>query len=141
MLTISDAQINALVSMFIWPFTRIVGLFLADPFYSNRAIPRRFRAGFALMLTVLLVPVLPPAPAVPVVSAAYFAIVVQQLLIGLAMGFVMRLALAAVEMARHDHFRADGAGFCHDVRPAACGAGANHVEPADGVCHAAFHGV
>lgn len=99
MLTISDAQINALVSLFIWPFTRIVGLFLADPFYSNRAIPRRFRAGFALMLTVLLVPVLPPAPAVPVVSAAGFAIVVQQLLIGLAMGFVMRLALGAVEMA------------------------------------------
>ncbi|UTH74342.1 flagellar biosynthetic protein FliR [Chromobacterium sp. IIBBL 290-4] len=98
MLTLSDVQINALVSAFVWPFARIVGLFLAEPIFAYRGLPRSFKAGFALMLTVLMAPLLPPLPAVPLVSAEGIAILIQQLLIGLAMGFVMRLVISAVEI-------------------------------------------
>ncbi|KZE33890.1 flagellar biosynthetic protein FliR [Crenobacter luteus] len=99
MLTITDAQINALVGTFVWPFARIVGLILADPLLATRGVPRRFKAGFALFLTVLVVPVLPPLPAVPLVSAEGVAILVQQVLIGVGIGFAMRLVMAAVELA------------------------------------------
>ncbi|OWY39525.1 flagellar biosynthetic protein FliR [Xenophilus sp. AP218F] len=99
MLTLSDVQINALVAMFVWPFARIVGLFLTEPIFSYKGVPRTFKAGFALMLTVILAPVLPPLPAVPLVSAEGVAILLQQLLIGLAMGFVMNIVISAVAVA------------------------------------------
>ncbi|RBH37975.1 hypothetical protein C3F00_043585 [Pseudomonas sp. MWU13-2860] len=99
MLSISDAQINALVAMFVWPFARIIGLLLAEPVFAYRGVPRRFKAGFALLLTIMVAPLLPPLPAVPLVSAEGIAILVQQLLIGLPMGFVMRIVVSAVEVA------------------------------------------
>jgi flagellar biosynthetic protein FliR len=43
MFSISDAQINALVAMFAWPFARIIGLFLVEPLYAYRGVPRRSR--------------------------------------------------------------------------------------------------
>ncbi|CUA82281.1 MULTISPECIES: flagellar biosynthetic protein FliR [Gulbenkiania] len=99
MVPISDIEINAFVAAFGWPFTRIVGLMLADPLLSSRSVPRRFKAGFALLLTLLLAPLLPPLPATPVVSGEGLLILAQQLLIGLAMGFTMRIVITAVEMA------------------------------------------
>ena len=99
MFAISDAQINLLVAYFIWPFARILGVLLADPLFASRSIPRRFKAGFALLLTLLVAPLLPPLPTVPLVSAAGVLIVLQQLLIGIIIGFVMRIVITAVELA------------------------------------------
>lgn len=99
MIPITDVQINAIVGYFVWPFARITGLMSAEPFFSSRSIPRRYRAGFALILTLVLAPLLPPLPATPLVSPAGLAILFEQVLIGLAMGFVMRLILAATDVA------------------------------------------
>ncbi len=99
MISFSDAQINALLAYFLWPFARIVGLMLADPLLSSKSIPRRYKAGFAMFLTILLAPVLPPIPEVSVVSAQGTLIVIQQLLIGVSIGLVMRIVLTGVEMA------------------------------------------
>lgn len=99
MLTISDLQINALLGLFVWPFARITGLMMSDPFYSSRAVPRTYKAGFALFLTLLITPTLPPFPVVPLVSAEGLATLIQQVLIGLSIGFVTRLVISAVEMA------------------------------------------
>lgn len=99
MLTISDAQISALLGLFVWPFARITGLMMSDPFYSSRAVPRTYKAGFALFLTLLITPVLPSFPVVPLVSAEGLSTLIQQWLIGVSIGFVMRLLMAAVEMA------------------------------------------
>ncbi|MBV8047829.1 MAG: flagellar biosynthetic protein FliR [Paludibacterium sp.] len=99
MVTISDTQINALLGLFIWPFTRISGIMMADPFYSSGSTPRTYKAGFALFLTLLVTPVLPKFPVIPLVSAEGVAMLIQQLLIGLSIGFVMRLVMGAVELA------------------------------------------
>jgi len=117
-LVITDAQINALVAYFVWPFARIFGVFLTEPVFSSRAIPRRFKAGFALAITVLIAPMLPPLPAVPLVSAAGVAILVQQLLIGAMIGFVLRIAITAVEMAGMLSGMQMGLGFAMFFDPA-----------------------
>lgn len=99
MVTISDNEINALLGLFIWPFTRIAGILMTDPFYASRNVPRTYKAGFALFVTLLITPVLPKFPIIPLVSAEGMATLIQQLLIGASMGFVMRLVMAAVELA------------------------------------------
>jgi flagellar biosynthetic protein FliR len=99
MINISDTEINALLGLFIWPFARITGVMTADPVYSSSAIPTIYKAGFAVFLTLLVAPILPPFPVVPLVSAQGAAILIQQWLIGMAMGFVMRIVMSSVELA------------------------------------------
>jgi len=99
MLAISDLQINALLGLFIWPFARITGLFMSDPFYSAKAVPRTYKAGFALFLTLLITPILPAFPVIPLISAEGGSTLIQQWLIGVSMGFVMRLVMTSIELA------------------------------------------
>lgn len=99
MISIGSAQLEAWLAAFLWPFLRIAALMVSEPLLGHRAIPIRLRLGFALLLAMLVAPGLPPPPAVGLASAAGLMVAVQQILIGLAMGFSMRLLLAAVEMA------------------------------------------
>ena len=99
MLALTDAEIRLLLSTYLWPLFRVMGFLLADPLFGTKAVPRRVKVVLAIALTLLLVPLLPPMPAVPVVSGEGVFIIVQQLLIGVAMGFAMRLVITAVELA------------------------------------------
>lgn len=99
MLSVTTAQLNAWLAMLLWPFMRILGLMIAAPVFGNQRFSVRLRVGLALMVAIIVAPTLPPLPAVAPDSAAGLGIVAQQLLIGLAMGFVMRMVFTAVEMA------------------------------------------
>lgn len=99
MLTLTSGELEAWLAAFLWPFLRIAALMLSEPLLGHRAIPLRARLAMSLLLAVVLAPVVAPSPAVGLASAEGLAIAVQQILIGLAMGFSMRLLLAAVEMA------------------------------------------
>lgn len=99
MISISTAQWYAWISAFLWPFLRVFGLILAEPILGNPNVPLRVKVGLALLISIVLAPVLPAMPRVDVASAAGVLIAVQQLLIGLAMGFTLRIALTAVETA------------------------------------------
>lgn len=99
MITFSSADLYAWIAAFFWPLTRILGLIAAAPFFGNLSIPIRIKVGLGMALTVLIAPTVPDLPTVDPMSLTGLLIVVQQLLIGLAMGFAMRLVFAAVEMA------------------------------------------
>jgi flagellar biosynthetic protein FliR len=99
MLTLSSAQIDAWIAAFLWPFLRIMAVMMSDPILGHRAVPIRVRIGFAFILAVLVASALPPPPPVELASAMGLMIAVQQILIGVAIGFSMRILLGAVEMA------------------------------------------
>jgi flagellar biosynthetic protein FliR len=52
-----------------------------------------------LAITLAIAPALPPMPAIDPASAAGLLILAQQMLIGFAMGFAMRLVFSAVDLA------------------------------------------
>lgn len=99
MISVTSLQLEAWLAVFLWPFSRILGLLAAAPFTGNQRFPSRAKIGLAVMLTILIVPTLPPLPAIAPNSPAGLGILAQQFLIGLAMGFAMRLVFTAVEMA------------------------------------------
>ena len=101
MLTVTQIQIDTWLALFWWPYLRLLGLMLADPFYSSRTIPTRVRIGLSILLVLLIAPGLQPLPAVPLSSAAGFLIAVREMAIGLAMGFVVRIMFSCMEMAGH----------------------------------------
>ncbi|NCA23242.1 MAG: hypothetical protein EBS91_01180 [Betaproteobacteria bacterium] len=64
MLSLSSTQIDLLVTAYGLPLVRILGLLAADPLLGSDRIPVRIRIAFALVMTLVLVPALPPPPAV-----------------------------------------------------------------------------
>lgn len=99
MISLSSAELNTWVAAFLWPLTRILGLVATAPLFGNLSIPVRVKIAFGVMLSLVIAPTVPAMPAVDPMSLAGLLIVMQQLVIGLAMGFAMRIVFAAVEMA------------------------------------------
>lgn len=100
MLTFSEAQVMAWLNPILWPFIRTLALFAGMPVFSQRAVPQRVKIGLALFIAVAAQPSLPQMPVVPLDSLPQLLVVVaQQLLIGLSMGFAVRLVFASLEFA------------------------------------------
>lgn len=99
MITLSSAELNTWIAAFVWPLTRILGLIATAPLFGNLSIPVRVKIGMGVMLTLVIAPTVPAMPATDPMSLAGLLILIQQLIIGLSMGFAMRIVFAAVEMA------------------------------------------
>lgn len=99
MITFTSAQLDAWLTAFLFPLARIMGLLASAPVFNNRAQPARIRLVVGLVITIALVPGLPPMPAVAPGSWIGMAILAQQMLIGLLLGFTLRIAFAAIDVA------------------------------------------
>jgi flagellar biosynthesis protein FliR len=99
MLTFNEAQIWAWISPLVWPFVRMLALFGTMPVIAQRAVPIRVRVALAMLITVCAQASLPVMPVVALDSPAALPLLVQQLLIGIALGFVVRLVFTAIELA------------------------------------------
>ena len=100
MISFSEAQLLAWLNPVLWPFIRTLALFAGMPVFSQRNVPTRVRIGLALFISVAAQPSLPVMPVIPLDSLPLLLSVIgQQLLIGLAMGFAVRVVFAALEFA------------------------------------------
>jgi flagellar biosynthetic protein FliR len=100
MVTITSAQWMALLAIWIYPLARILALLAAVPLFANAALPLRLRLVFGLALTLAIAPLLPPPPpGIEPASGAGLLILAQQILIGVAMGMVMRVMVGAIALA------------------------------------------
>ena len=99
MLTITSAQLDAWLAALLFPLTRVLALLAAAPVLGPTRIPARVRIGLGVGLVIVLAPTLPPPPPVAAASAAGMLILATQMVIGLAIGFALRLVFVAVEMA------------------------------------------
>jgi flagellar biosynthetic protein FliR len=98
-LTITSAQLDAWLAALLFPLTRVLALLAAAPVLGPTRIPARVRIGLGVGLVIVLAPTLPPPPPVAAASAAGMLILATQMVIGLAIGFALRLVFVAVEMA------------------------------------------
>lgn len=100
MITISSAELNALLGAFMLPLARILALIMSSPIFSNPALPLRVRLGLGIMITLVVAPTL-AAPSAPVDPASLqgLLLLAQQIVIGIAMGFTIRIVFVAVEAA------------------------------------------
>jgi flagellar biosynthetic protein FliR len=99
MITFSEAQLLGWLTPLLWPFLRVLALFQVMPVLGQRTVPMRVRVGLAFLITLGSSASLPPVEPVPLDSAPAVMLVIQQLLIGLTLGFSVRLVFAAVELA------------------------------------------
>lgn len=121
MISLTDAQLNTWLINFIWPLTRILGLIMVAPVFGHRAVPGRVKIGLGIFIALIIAPTLPPMPDVSLGSWHGLFILVQQLLIGIAIGFIMRIVFAAVEAAGEIVGLQMGLGFASFFDPQSAG--------------------
>lgn len=98
MLQITSDQWLQWINLYFWPLLRILALISTAPVLSERTIPKRVKLGLGMMITVAIAPAL-PANDVPVFSLSALWLAAQQILTGIALGFTMQFAFAAVRTA------------------------------------------
>ncbi|VCU69945.1 Flagellar biosynthetic protein FliR [Pigmentiphaga humi] len=98
MLSVTDAQVHAAIAALLWPFVRTLALIQTAPVFGHRAVPQRVKIGLALLISLLVAPGIPAQP-VDAFSAAGMLLLLQQIIVGAAMGFGLRAVFAAFELA------------------------------------------
>lgn len=99
MIALTEAQLVALLSPMLWPFLRVLAVFTSAPLFSSRAFPIRARIGLAFFIAFAAQPSLQGQPVISINGPEALGAVAQQVGIGLAIGFTVRLVFAAVELA------------------------------------------
>lgn len=118
MITLTEAQLMMWVSPIIWPFLRILAVFTAAPIFSSKSIPLRARIALAFFIAYAAQPSLQGQPIISLSSPEAVGAVIQQVGIGLAIGFSIRLVFAAVELAGEIVGIQMGLGFASFFNPA-----------------------
>jgi flagellar biosynthesis protein FliR len=99
MVQFTEAQLLAWITPLLWPFLRTLAMFSSMPVMGTRTVPMRVRIGLSALVAVAAQASLPPMPVVALDTPLAFALVAQQVLIGLSVGFAVRVVFAAIEYA------------------------------------------
>lgn len=111
-------ELTAWMTGFLWPFFRITALIMIVPIIGARSVPTPMRIGLGLLLTLAVAPLLPPGLAVDPFSADGVLTTVVQIMIGLTMGFAVRMVFSAVETGGNIIGQTMGLGFAQMMDPA-----------------------
>ncbi len=99
MISFTEAQILGWITPLLWPFLRALALFSSLPVLGTRTVPMRVRIALSGLIALCAQATLPEAPAIALDSALAVMVVLQQIVIGVSLGFAVRLVFAAVEFA------------------------------------------
>lgn len=97
MLTTLEAG-NAILAL-MWTMLRVSGVVMLAPLLGAMFVPMRVRLMIAIVLALALLPVAGAAPAFEPMSPAGIGAIARELMTGMAIGFVLRLATEAALLA------------------------------------------
>lgn len=97
-MNITQTQLDVWLLQYFLPFVRIAALMMVAPVFGARAVPARIRLVLALLLTVIVAPLLPAPQPMALFGALWWMTILQQMAIGVAMGFVLQIAFEGVMM-------------------------------------------
>lgn len=98
MLQITSDQLLHWLSLYFWPLLRVLALVSTAPILSEKTVPKRVKLGVSMLITVIIAPTLPAAD-ITLFSPNALWLALQQILTGIALGFTMQFAFAAVRTA------------------------------------------
>ncbi len=114
---INASDISQWVARMWWPVLRIGGFVVSAPIASESTIPSPVKIALSLGLAFLLAPLAPVPQGLSVFSGAGVLAAAQEVLIGIAIGMVVRLAFEALTFAGQSISMTMGLGFATLVDP------------------------
>ncbi len=115
---VSADLIGQWVGQHLWPLFRIASFMMVIPFIGTQLVPARIRLGLALLITILIVPLLDDVPQVEALSADAVIITLQQILIGVGLGFALTALFQLFVVTGQMIAMQMGLGFASMVDPA-----------------------
>lgn len=112
-IVVDGSVLLATINGALWTALRIGGLVMVAPLFGTRAVPRRVKGMLALALGFAMAPLAGEPPPLPGIDPLTILLVMREVLIGVAMGFVLRLAFEAGALA--GEFVAQGTGLSFAV--------------------------
>lgn len=117
MLSFTSAQWSAWIVAFVFPLARILALIASSPVLGNKQVPVHVKVGLSVLITIIVAPTLRIQPDIEPASAIGIFILLQQIMVGLAMGLAMRVVFSTVEMAGEVSGLQMGLGFASFYDP------------------------
>ena len=99
------------LEIYIWPFIRIGAFLTVMPLIGTSFVPTKVKVLLAVVLTAVIAPITPTMPNLDVLSAAGLVTVVQEVAIGIAMGFLVQLVFDAIALSGQVIGMSMGLGF------------------------------
>ncbi len=99
MISVTLDQLYGWLNAFFWPFVRIAAMVGTAPVLGESSVPARVKVGLSVTLTLIIIPTIDPLPPLATASWSAVWIIGQQIIIGVALGFTMRIIFAAVQTA------------------------------------------
>ncbi|MFM2482645.1 flagellar biosynthetic protein FliR [Celerinatantimonas sp. YJH-8] len=112
----ADIVLNWL-SLYMWALMRIGGLLMVMVPFGGRAVPARVRLLLSITVTFAVVPSLPAVHGIELFSVRSFLVVIQQLLIGFAIGFITQMVMQTFVLAGQVIAMQTSLGFASMVDP------------------------
>lgn len=130
-MNIEAEQILSFIASYMLPFARLSGFLMVLTIISSRSITPRFRLLLAAAITIVVVPTLPEfdhqqtmliagsdQQSLSLITPRGWLLVIEQTLIGIALGFVSRLLLETFVIGGQIIAMQSGLGFASLVDPA-----------------------
>lgn len=110
-------QLMGQINVLVLPFIRLSAFFMAVPFFGSTTIPVRIRILLGCAATFVLSPTLTASGAIDPFSAQGLMSILQQALIGVALGSIFHFVMTAVAMAGHNIATTMGLAFASSADP------------------------
>ncbi len=117
LMTLDLGHLTAGLEAYAWAFLRLSGFLMIAPLFGQTLVPGRVKIVFAIFLTMVLAPLTPKMPFIDPFSATALLTVAQQLLIGIAIGFVVQIVFDALLLAGQVIANTMGLGFATLIDP------------------------
>ena len=109
-----DIQLTPIIEqlgLYIWPFVRIGAFLMVMPVVGGSFVPVKVRLLLAIALTGVIAPVIPTASTPEVLSAAGLVTMIQEIAIGVSLGFLVQLVFDAIALGGQVIGMSMGLGF------------------------------
>ena len=117
MITLTTGQLEAWLAQILWPFVRIGACLMVAPAFAAIAVPARVRIVLAGAIALLVAPLVPAPAGIAPFSAAGLVVTVQQVVIGVALGFALQIVFDCVAMGGQLLANSMGLSFAFNVDP------------------------
>jgi flagellar biosynthetic protein FliR len=115
-LDVLEAILTQELGLSVWPFFRVAGVLMVAPVFGAKLVPLRIRLAMSVMATCALSPLVPSTQEFTL-SLASGLVVVQEVVIGIAMGFCLQMIFDALIMAGQTIASSMGLGLATMIDP------------------------
>jgi flagellar biosynthetic protein FliR len=117
MISLTTGQLDTWLAQLLWPFVRVGSCFMVAPVFGARFVPARIRIVLAGAITLIIAPLVPSPSAITPFSPAGVVVTVQQLIIGIAIGFSLQVLFDAVTLGGQLLANSMGLSFAFNTDP------------------------